>query len=116
MTRVREFRNKTGLGFNLEQSEKDQLSEIALRETGGDLSKIGRMAIQEYIHAHKEGNSTFKLDNWQDNEEFKAIPSIYGKTESWGSYSADCSVAERQRLLKRINELKSIVVMSGPLK
>jgi len=105
--RDQEFKNKKVIGVNLEDEEKKALKDIALRESGGDISPVARKAILEYIEHHKEGNNTFKLDTWNEDPEFKAVPTISSKPETWYKYLNECTDKERlniQVLSFRINQ------------
>lgn len=78
-------------------SEKEEIMKelriIAARE-GKSQSNIICDIIEEYVKNHLEGNSTFKIDNWVDNSEFKALPALLSPKEKWDSYLEECSNKE----------------------
>ena len=54
----------------------NELDIIAARE-GKRKSEIIVSLIEEYVKAHSAGNDSFKLDNWSEDPEFKAVPTYY---------------------------------------
>ncbi|HEX7178880.1 MAG TPA: hypothetical protein VF220_04080 [Nitrososphaeraceae archaeon] len=44
------------------------------------------MAIHDYIASHDEGNDTFTLETWQDDPQFKAIPTLFSDDDKWINY------------------------------
>ena len=82
MGRPAEFKNRKGITGYLEDKDYQELEEIRWREHK-DFSDILRLAVQEYIRNHKEGNDTFQLDDWQTDPNFKAIPTLLGPDDKW---------------------------------
>jgi len=117
MGRDSEFKQKTTVGINLEKEEKDALKEIALRETGGDMSPIARKAILEYIKNHGEGNDTFKLEGWIENPEFQAVPTLFADYEKWTNYYKDSNPQDRLKvrisLVRIFNMIKGVEFDEG---
>jgi len=70
------------VSFYVDPNEMKDLEEIRWRERKS-MSKVIRLAIEEYINNHKEGNDTFKMDDWQTDPNFKAIPSLLGPDDKW---------------------------------
>lgn len=70
-----------------------ELRIIAARE-GKSQSELITCILEEYVKNHAEGNSTFKLDTWQDNQEFKAIPTLLTTKEKWVAYLKECNDKE----------------------
>jgi hypothetical protein len=93
MGRPSEFKERKMIGGAIEKAELDQLEEIRWREHK-DLSEMLRLAVQEYIRNHAEGNDTFKLDDWETDPNFKAIPSLLGPDEKWSLCLKNCSDEE----------------------
>jgi predicted transcriptional regulator len=81
------------------------LEEIRWREHKS-MSAIIRSAIQEYIKAHASGNDHFKLDNWQQDPSFQAVPTILADKEKWKSYLKDCSKEELNKIATSIGYIK----------
>jgi hypothetical protein len=93
MGRPADFKNRKGITGYIELEEFKDLEEIRWREHK-DFSDILRLAIQEYIMNHKEGNDTFKMDDWQTDPNFKAIPTLLGPDDKWMLCLKNCSDEE----------------------
>ena len=83
-----EFKQRASLSVVLEKAEFDAFEEIRWRERMSR-SEIGRKAIQEYVKNHGEGNSTFKLDQFQDPD-FKAMPAFMTPMMKWTKFIDEC--------------------------
>jgi hypothetical protein len=95
------------LGGKIEKQDYEIFESIALRDTKGEISELLRKAVQEYNKNHSAGNSTFKIDNWNTNPDFKVIPTLFAKPETWYQYLKECTDKERlaiQITSFRINE------------
>jgi len=90
--------------FYIDPLEKEKLEEIRWRERKS-MSQIIRLAIDEYIQSHAEGNSTFRLDKWNEDPDFKAVPTINSKSETWFKYLQDCSKEERLDIQIKTNHI-----------
>ena len=92
--RPTKLRNGRGANVSLyiDPTEMNMMEEIRWREHKS-MSEIVRKAISEYIKSHGSGNETFKLDNWE-NPDFKAIPTILSRSESWYHYLEECTEQE----------------------
>ena len=115
MGRKQEFKNPRAISARVEEEEFKQLEEIRWRERL-DITEVVRIAIQEYIRSHAVGNTTFKLENWANNPDFKISPTVHADRKQWMPFLQDLSISERQRYLAQFNNLKKMIVMSGPLK
>jgi len=106
MGRQREFKNRETISVTLEKDELQSLEEIRWREHL-DMTKVARKAILEYIRNHAEGNTTFKLDKWNEDENFQAVPTISARPEIWYNHLSDCSDKELTQIMiqtTRINQ------------
>ncbi|HTH22747.1 MAG TPA: ribbon-helix-helix domain-containing protein [Nitrososphaeraceae archaeon] len=106
MGRKQEFKDKRIVTAYLEAEELAALDQIRWREHKG-VSDIIRLAVGEYIRAHAEGNETFKLDNWAEDPEFKAIPTILADPTKWFQYLKECNTEERAKILKAANVIRT---------
>ncbi len=104
MGRSREVENPRKIDFFVEKEDYETFRNIAIRETGGDISKLGRKVIEDYNKAHGDGNSTFKLDIWNLNPEFIPIPSLMSPIEKLKSYVEKEDITE----LKKVKEQHTI--------
>jgi hypothetical protein len=75
--------------FYVDPEQRKILEEIRWREHKS-FSEIVRKAVDEFIKSHQEGNDTFRLDKWQEDPEFQAVPTILAPTQKWYSYLNDC--------------------------
>lgn len=103
---VREFEHKVITSVTLEKEEEDAIEKIGWREHKSK-TKMYRRAIQEYIRAHQEGNDTHTLDNWNDDPNFKAVPTILSRPEIWYKYLEQCSPKERTEIQIRAVSIKN---------
>lgn len=85
-----------------------ELNIIAAREKKHRSELIVEL-IEEYVKAHSSGNDSFKLDNWQQDPEFKAVPTILAPTQKWYSYLNDCDKEDLTKIaISAKNILKQI--------
>jgi Ribbon-helix-helix protein, copG family len=92
-----------GASFYVTDDELQELEEIRWRERKS-MSALVRIAIDEYIKAHKEGNDTFKLDEWNDDSSFQAVPSILNNWEKWKKYLEECEKDDFFKVLKALTD------------
>jgi hypothetical protein len=112
MGRRQEFKNKKLVTVYLEAEELSALDEIRWRDHKG-MSDIIRIAISEFIKAHGSGNDTFRLDNWNEDPDFRAVPTILSDGVKWNKYLKDCNPEERSRILKQANIIRSNAISIG---
>lgn len=67
-----------------------ELRLIAARE-GKSQSELIVEILEEFVKNHAEGNDTFKLDNWQEDPEFIALPTLLSPKDKWNNFVKDCS-------------------------
>lgn len=117
MGRDRTYDQRVPINGNLEGEEYNNFYEIALRDCGGNVSKLLRKIVVEYISAHSAGNDSFKLDNWNDPN-FKAVPSIMDNDkEKWNKHFNDLNRDDFFHLYKilvsRKNEMLEVKKKRG---
>jgi hypothetical protein len=83
---------------------------IAARE-GKKKSELITEIIEEYVKNHSEGNNTFKLDNWQQDPEFKATPALLSDREKWNNYIDECSDNDCTEIAIMANHISRVVQM-----
>jgi len=93
--------------FYVTGEELEILEEIRWRERKS-MSALVRIAIDEYIKSHSEGNDTFKLDTWNDNPDFQAVPTIHASLDKWGKYYDDCNPQEKIKLNVELTKILKI--------
>jgi len=98
----------TNISVYADSEQMELVEEIRWREHLSK-SELVRKALSEYLKAHANGNSTFKLDNWAENSNFRAIPTIMADSETWKSYLRDCGPEELRDLKNRFSYYKSLI-------
>lgn len=103
------------VSFYLDTDIATALNDIKWRERKS-MSEIVRLAVQDYIKAHAEGNYSFKLDNWQVDPTFQAVPTILSDPIKWYDYLKECSPDERSKILKSANIIRNNAINIGNLR
>lgn len=104
--------------FSYKEDKEQYLKElniIAARE-GKHKSEIIIKLIEEYVKSHSEGNDSFKLDNWNEDPEFQAVPTILSDPIKWFKYLSDCTAQERTKILKAANTIRTNAINIGHLR
>ena len=107
MGRKQEVQNPKFIGGDIEIEDWEELEKIRWREHK-ERAEILRIAIQEYIRSHAEGNDTFKLDTWNKDPEFQAVPTFLSTREKWLQYYKDSNEKDRTRLRIQVMDLSKI--------
>ena len=102
---AREFEQKVTTSINMEKKEEEALDQIRWRERKSK-NAIMRRAIQEFIRNHEAGNNTFKLDDWHEDPNFKAVPSYFSDIDTWVQYYRDSNEQDRTSMRIRAVELQ----------
>ena len=109
------MKRKVGRNLVLSISYKEEkegilteLDVIAARERKSRSEMIVSL-IEEYVRAHGSGNDSFKLDNWQDDPEFQAVPTILAEKEKWDSYLEECNDEELTKIAISAKQILSKV-------
>lgn len=100
----------TNYSFYLSEDQIQKLEEARWRERKSQ-SEIVREAIDDWLRNHSEGNSTFKLDKWQEDPEFKAIPTLLSHPEKWFNYIKECNDSELTKIGLMSNKIYTFVGM-----
>src|SRR4030095_7113963 len=86
----------------------EMLDELAEQE-GKSTSELIMQLIAEYVKGHGKGNPSFKLDQWEENPEFKAVPALFEKSEKWYKYYEDSDEDDKVALKVAINAISNII-------
>lgn len=105
MARKKEFKHREAITVTLEREEKEILDAIRWREHK-DIAELARIAIQEYIKLHAEGNDTFTLDNFVKDPAFEIMPTLGAPQEKWRKFYEGSSQKDRMQLRFYINKLQ----------
>lgn len=108
MGRNREYKERVGVTAYLEAEEFKALEEIRWRDHK-DLTEVIRLSVLDYIKAHGAGNECFRLDEWQRDPTFQAVPTVFSANEHWTKYVDDCDKKERLKILKAVSFIKRYV-------
>ncbi len=98
MGRDREVLNPVKINFYVEKEDYEEFNKIALREHGGNKSKLGQKMTKEYNKNHAEGNDTFKITEWTKDSEFQAVPAYYRDKDTWINHYKNASEKDRTQL------------------
>ena len=83
---------------------------IAARE-GKSLSELLVEILEEYVKNHSQGNNTFKLDIWQEDPNFKALPTLLSDAEKWNKYIDECNDEECTKIAVMASHVNKVVQM-----
>ena len=72
--------------------------------------------MKEYIKQHGDGNPSFELTQWIDNEDFKVVPALWSKVENWNKYLSGCTKQELENLEARFAILKEKAIIQWKVK
>ena len=64
--------------------------------------------ISETVKNHETGNEQFKIDQWVDNFDMKAVPAFNSKDETWKNYAENTSTQNFDELKLKHQQLGSI--------
>lgn len=90
---IKKRRRGMPVSFYMDDYLMEMLEEVHWRERKS-VSELARIAIEEYLERHKEGNSSFKLDTWSEDPDFRAVPTILADQEIWKDYLHGCKDKE----------------------
>ena len=112
MGRNKEYKQRVGVTAYLEAEEFKALEDIRWRDHK-DLTEVIRLSVLDYIKAHGAGNETFRLDNWNEDPTFQAVPTILSDPVKWFKYLTDCTPEERSKILKAANTIRTNAINIG---
>jgi hypothetical protein len=92
----------------LDEEQINVLNEIRWRERKS-VSAIIRKAIEEYINNHAEGNDSFTLEKWQEDPNFKVVPSLLGDKSKWEGYIESCNDDECTQIGTMVTHIRNLV-------
>ena len=84
MGRNKELKEPVHVGCEIEKYRYNQLDEIRWREHK-DRAEVLRLAIDEFIQRHGEGNPVYTLEQFQDPN-FKAMPAFMTPMLEWKKF------------------------------
>lgn len=116
MGRTQELRNPRRLNGEVEKEIFDEFEKIWRRDGFSGKSELLRKIVTEYVSTHAEGNSTFKLDKWNEDPQFKAVPTILSRSETWYKYLQECSPQERLQIQIQANHINKQCININSLK
>jgi len=84
-TEMKSHRRGTNFSVYFDEYQITDIDDIRWRERKSR-SEIVRLAVDEYIKTHKEGNNAFTLEKWADNPNFQAVPALLSPAETWKNF------------------------------
>jgi hypothetical protein len=105
MGRKQEVKNPKFIGGDIEIEDWEALEQIRWREHK-ERSEIIRMAIQEFVRLHGEGNDSFKLDEWHLNPTLEAIPNLFASDEK---HKKDYQTSNKEERIRRFKNAQRII-------
>ena len=99
------YKDKIVTSIIMEQEEQDELDQIRWRERKSK-NDVMRRAIQEFIQNHKSGNNTFRLDDWNNNPDFQAVPTFFSDIDTWVEYYKESNEQDRTSMRIRAMDLQ----------
>lgn len=106
----RKYKNPIRISALLDGENVKLMDEIRWRERKS-FNELLNKAISEYIKNHSEGNDAFKLDKWQEDPEFKAIPTLLSDPDKWFKYISECNDSELTKIGLMSNKIHKFVGM-----
>jgi hypothetical protein len=104
----RKYKNPKRMTLWLDERLVSAMDEIRWRERKS-FNEMLNKAVNEYIEHHKEGNETFTLDVWQDDPDFKAIPTLYATDEKWINHIKECNNVDLTNIGQRTSYIHGLV-------
>lgn len=108
MKKIIKERKGTNFSLYLEGDQMERLEDLKWRERKS-ISELVRDAINEYLSSHMEGNKTFSLEKWQEDPNFKALPTLLSPLEIWSIYIDQCNDDELTRIAIANTNVKKLV-------
>lgn len=99
----------TNYSFYLSNEQIAALKEAHWRERKSE-SEIVREAIDDWLKSHAEGNSSFKLEMWQEDPQFKAIPTLLSPDDKWQKYLEQCNNEDLTKIAVKNTVIKKIIL------
>lgn len=88
----------------MERSEEDELEKIRWRDHKSK-AHIMRRAIQEYIYNHAEGNDCYALDKWNEDPDYRVVPTLSSSSEKWYRFLNECSEQEMTDIMVKTTKI-----------
>jgi len=104
------LKNPRMISAEVEEDILEEFNKIWRRDGLSGKSELLRKVITEYVVNHAEGNDSFKLDSWQEDPEFKALPAFMSPKEKWLAYIKEqTDKEERLKILETSNYISGII-------
>ena len=68
--------------------------------------------IADTVKNHETGNDQFKIDQWVDNYDMKAVPALFSDNKIWKEYANKLTKREFNDLEKKVMEITSVIEQS----
>ena len=94
------------MGVYLSEDSVEAFKDIVRKERK-TIKKVHKDLIEEYIKVHGDGNPTFTLDHFND-ENFLATPAYHRPLHVWESYAKKCTDAEYRKWTIQLENLLNL--------
>lgn len=104
---------KRGNNFSVyfDEHQIEHIDEIRWREKKSR-SEMVRIAVEEYIKNHKDGNNLFTLDKWNNDPEFQAVPALLTNLDTWKTFILEnTSKEEATKIASHCKKIDNYVKM-----
>jgi hypothetical protein len=110
MGRLEEIAGAEIISLNLTSEQKQELKTIACRDTGGNMSKLSRKIIEDFIKSHKAGNTSYTLDDFGKHKDMIAIPALMSNRDEIKKYvMEEYDRAELEKVLRQCEFLEDLI-------
>ena len=98
--------------FNeITQEELEEFHKICKRNNR-TMSEEIELKIRNTVKNHTTGNSQFKIDQWNDNKDMRAVPAFNSTNEEWSRYVEITNLENYVALKEKHKELGKILRIS----
>ena len=98
--------------FNeITQEELEEFHKICKRNNR-TMSEEIELKIKNTVKNHTTGNSQFKIDQWNDNKDMRAVPAFNSTNEEWSRYVKITNLENFTALKEKHKELGKILRIS----
>ena len=108
---LKPFFIKTFRFNDISQEELEEFHKICKRNNR-TMSEEIELKIKNTVKNHSTGNSQFKIDQWNDNKDMRAVPAFNSTNEEWSRYVKITNLENFTALKEKHRELGKILQVS----
>lgn len=106
-TEMKSKRRGIPVSFYVDPEELEALDQIRWRERKS-MSEMVRIAMDEYIRNHSEGNDSFTINKWIEDPNLQAIPQLFSEDHKIKEDYLGSNKEDRQRRFKNAQRILQI--------